>query len=408
MRNLNTVFCHLHSQPQPRYPRFTVCPYCREDARHEAIVVEAAVNYFSTRLPDFSIQTEVEITMGSEIRRPDIVLVDSEENKAVIVECKRIGFQGNGINQLKSYLCATATPLGVFANSTEAEDWKFFQNLGRNRFEDITKDIFWECIRDTAEGEDIQPLLDAETYYNQGNAKRKLRQYAAAIEDYDNAIRLKPDDAKAYYNRGLAKRSLGGYAASIEDYDTAIRLNPDYTKAYRSRGHANGILGQHAAAIEDYDNAIRLKPDDAAYYNRGIAKKHLGQHAAIEDYDEAIRLNPDCAKAYNNRGVAKDNLGQHADAIEDYDTAIRLEPDYAKAYNNRGVAKDNLGQYAAAIEDYDTAIRLEPDYAKAYNNRGVAKDNLGQHAAAIEDYDEAIHLEPDYADAHYNRERRLD
>lgn len=42
MRDLNTVFCHQHSHSQPRYPHFTLCPYCREDAPHEAIVVEAS------------------------------------------------------------------------------------------------------------------------------------------------------------------------------------------------------------------------------------------------------------------------------------------------------------------------------------------------------------------------------
>ena len=41
----------------------------------------------------------------------------------------------------------------------------------------------------------------AKVYYNRGNAKAELGQYAAAIADYDAAIRLKPDDADAYYNR---------------------------------------------------------------------------------------------------------------------------------------------------------------------------------------------------------------
>ena len=117
MRDLNAVFCHLHSHSQPRYPHFTLCPYCREDAPYEAIVVEATVNYFSAKLRDFFIETELEIQMGTAKRRADIILVDGKRNYAAIVECKRRGVQGDGIDQLKSYLCATDTPLGVFANS---------------------------------------------------------------------------------------------------------------------------------------------------------------------------------------------------------------------------------------------------------------------------------------------------
>lgn len=42
---------------------------------------------------------------------------------------------------MKSYLCATDTPLGVFANSTEPGNWDFFENLGRNQFKDVTSDL---------------------------------------------------------------------------------------------------------------------------------------------------------------------------------------------------------------------------------------------------------------------------
>ena len=53
----------------------------------------------------------------------------------------------------------------------------------------------------------------------------RLGQHSAAILDYDEAIRLDPDDAKAYYNRGHAKGELRRYPAAIADYNEAIRLD---------------------------------------------------------------------------------------------------------------------------------------------------------------------------------------
>ena len=132
MRDLEIVWCRLHSRSQPRYPCFTLCPECRADAPHEAIVVEAVVNYFSR--PEFSkffIETEREIQMGSENRRPDIVLLDEAEKFVAIAECKQKGVVNYGHKQLQSYLCATDTPLGIFANSMDPEDWKFYENLKR-------------------------------------------------------------------------------------------------------------------------------------------------------------------------------------------------------------------------------------------------------------------------------------
>ena len=245
--------------------------------------------------------------------------------------------------------------------------------------------------------------ISAETYFTWGNTKYDLGDYKGAIADYDNAIRLKPDDAKAYNNRGIAKDDLGQHFTAIADYDNAIRINPDLATAYNNRGVAKQKLGQHFAAIADYDNAIRINPDDAtAYNNRGIAKSDLGQHlAAIADFDTAIRLKPDLAIAYNNRGLAKYQLDQYFAAIADYDNAIRLKPDYAKAYVSRGNAKRELGQDVAAIADYDNAIRLKPDLAKAYYNRGIAKVLLNRISEAKQDVRTALRLAKQAGDTRF-------
>lgn len=109
----------------------------------EGIVVKEVASYFSKpKFQRFSIKRESPIQMGSDKRRADVVLVDSKGNLTAIAECKRPGVEGNGIDQLKSYLSATETRLGLFANSTVAEDWKFYKNLGQNRFREITRSKF--------------------------------------------------------------------------------------------------------------------------------------------------------------------------------------------------------------------------------------------------------------------------
>ena len=423
MRDLKTVFCHLHSHSQPRYPHFALCPYCREDAPHETIVVEAVVNYFSSKLRDFFIQTELEVQMGTTKRRADIVIVDGERNYAAIVECKRIGVRDDGIEQLNSYLCATDTPLGVFANSTVPNDWEFYENLGRNQFKDIRSDAFWKNIQGILEEENLQPSK----YYSRGLTKYNsgifattdgeydvaIEQYTAAIADLDKVIQLKPDNttahqfrANAYYNRGKVMDEVRQYAGAIADYDKFIQINPDYTEAYFKRGLVKAKLKQYDDAIADFDNAIRLKPNYVeAYYHRGLTKTLLGiPAAAVADFDNAIQLKPDFAQAYYYQGFTRMvKLEQYDDAIADFDNAIQLKPDYAEAYYWRGNAKVKLKQYAAAIADFDSIIQFKPNDAEAYYRRGNAKKLLGQQDAAIADFDNAIRLKPDYAEVYYRR-----
>ena len=109
----------------------------------EDVVVQEVVRYFSTpRFKRFAKKEEYPIQIGSYRGRADVALIDTDGTLAAIVECKRSGYEGSGPEQLKSYLSATDTPLGVFANETDPAAWKFYENLGRNQFKPIDRSRF--------------------------------------------------------------------------------------------------------------------------------------------------------------------------------------------------------------------------------------------------------------------------
>jgi tetratricopeptide (TPR) repeat protein/tRNA A-37 threonylcarbamoyl transferase component Bud32 len=267
---------------------------------------------------------------------------------------------------------------------------------------------FAAAIADYSEAIRIDPEL-ASVYNNRGNAEASLGNHDAAIADYSEAIRIDPGDATAYNNRASSQDSLGNYEAAIADYSQAIRVDPDFAIAYKNRGTARYSHGEYEAAIADYSEAIRVNPEYTLAYNqRGIAHESLGNYeAAIADYSEAIRTDPGYAMAHNNRGLAQESLGNHEAAIKDYTEAIRIDPGYVEAHVSRGSSQHSLGNYEAAIADYAEAIRIDPECAMAYYNRGLTQYSYGNYEAAIADYSEAIRLlpedHPEYAAAHINR-----
>ena len=118
----------------------------------EDVVVQEVVRYFSTpKFERFSTETEYAIQIGSYRGRADVALIDTDETLAAIVECKRSGYEGSGPEQLKSYLSATDTSLGIFANEIDPAAWRFYENLGRNQFKPISRSQFEARIlkRDT-------------------------------------------------------------------------------------------------------------------------------------------------------------------------------------------------------------------------------------------------------------------
>uniref|UniRef100_UPI00258A1BFB tetratricopeptide repeat protein n=1 Tax=uncultured Brachyspira sp. TaxID=221953 RepID=UPI00258A1BFB len=51
--------------------------------------------------------------------------------------------------------------------------------------------------------------------------------YEEAIEDFDKAIKLNPDNTDAYNNRGFTKENLGLYEEAFKDYKKALELDPN-------------------------------------------------------------------------------------------------------------------------------------------------------------------------------------
>ena len=106
--------------------------------------------------------------------------------------------------------------------------------------------------------------------------------------NYDNPIRLNPNDAEAYFNRGKVKSKSGQYFAALADYDSVIRLKPDHADAYLNRGMIKEKLGQYNDALKDFASAIRIKPNYAeAYYNRGKVKIMLSDTRSARRYFQA-------------------------------------------------------------------------------------------------------------------------
>ncbi len=278
----------------------------------------------------------------------------------------------------------------------EKKPEKRFQN-----FKEIREELqaFYHARTDEyVEVEGDGEKLEAWELLNKGVSLDNLGHHGEAIQSYDEAIRLSPQDAKFYNNRGTAYRALGQYDQALKDYEQAIQLSPWYPHAYNNRGLVYLALGQYEKALQDFDMVIQLHPwNPHAYNNRALVYRALRQHEkALQDFDLAIRLNPKDADAYNNRGLVYGALGKHERAIEDFTESIRLDSTNAKVSYNRGLAYQMIGKSEEALRDFDEAIRLHPGYSKAYFNRGIAFAACSQLDRALQDLNEAIRLDSTY------------
>jgi tetratricopeptide (TPR) repeat protein len=149
----------------------------------------------------------------------------------------------------------------------------------------------------------------------------ELGQYGPAIDELQQVIRLTSDrglQADAYANLGTAYRQSGDRAKARENYEECLRINPNQPTAW---------LGMGLLLLHQGD----AKQDDAT--QRGDA-----QQAAL-DFARAAEIQPS-PQAFLLLGRTLAGLGRNAEARSALENALKLQPDFADAQ----AALDSLGQ----------------------------------------------------------------
>ena len=96
-------------------------------------------------------------------------------------------------------------------------------------------------------------IMDGASNLNTGKPEK-------ALEDFNRAIKIKPQVAAGYLGRANTLQILGRYEESIEDYDITLEINPNLANAYINRASAYSHLGEYEKAIADYEKGLALDP----------------------------------------------------------------------------------------------------------------------------------------------------
>src|SRR5215469_2137324 len=204
----------------------------------------------------------------------------------------------------------------------------------------------------------------------------------------------------AHNNLGALLARQGKLTEAIEQYERALRVKPDFTEAHNNLGNTLADQGKVPEAIQCYKRALELNPSYAeAYYNLGNVLAHQGKLSeAIQLYERAVQLKPDYAEACYNMGVALRGEGKVAEAIQQFEQAIQLKSDYVEALNNLAYVLATAQN--ALLRNTTRAIALseQADHLTGGNNPIVlgtlatAYAEAGRYREALETVTRAVQL----------------
>ncbi len=191
------------------------------------------------------------------------------------------------------------------------------------------------------------------------------------------------DLAGAFFARGLSWAEKKEYDRAIADYNEAIRLNPQDAGFFNSRGDAWLDKKDYDRAIADFSEAIRLIPQckticlnllrrETPLNSRCWARAIRGAlPEALADCNESLRLLPGNADALDSRGLVHLKLRNYVAAIADYDAALRIKSEHAHSLYGRGLAKRAMGDRIGGEADATAARKIDPNIADEYKGYGV-------------------------------------
>jgi Flp pilus assembly protein TadD len=156
----------------------------------------------------------------------------------------------------------------------------------------------------------------------------KNGQTQAALERYNDALKMRPDDPLVLYDVANAFASLGNLDEAVKKYRRALQFAPGRPNILNNLGCA--LMGQNLLpeAITNFEAALQAKPD-FAYAHNSLATALFKQcrfAAAAQHFDQAVKLAPDNPQFVVNLGDTLARLGKLPAAAKCYRQALQREP----------------------------------------------------------------------------------
>ncbi len=122
-----------------------------------------------------------------------------------------------------------------------------------------------------------------------GLALERTGKVSEAAWQYEEALRIRPDDAEAHNYLGLALKRMGNAPEATGHYEEALRINPDYAEALNNLAWLLATRpptesGDAVRAVAMAERACKLSDDRVARYLDTLA----AAYAAASRFNDAI------------------------------------------------------------------------------------------------------------------------
>ena len=239
---------------------------------------------------------------------------------------------------------------------------------------------------------------NAQFYFELAQAQLKAGRRDAALENYRQAVQIKPDFVAALRSLGSALLESGDVSGAIATLEKARSAGHVDASARHELARAYQRAGRLADALSEAASAVRLDPNlTTAQVTLGGISVQMGDAQRAEAaYREAIRAQPDFAEAHSDLANLLTSQGDLAQAEYHFAISLKLAPREASIRYNYGVALAMAKRFAEAERQLELAVKDSPQMAEAYESLGNLSGRRGDWRGAIVRYQKALASRPGF------------
>jgi tetratricopeptide (TPR) repeat protein len=241
-------------------------------------------------------------------------------------------------------------------------------------------------------------------YLRAGNsmtAQQDPKNVLAAIDLYEQAIKLDPSFARAY--AGMSDSAMRMYRFTREQKwidkalsaaEQAQHLDDTLVDAKLSLASVYTATGRLTEAVATLADAAAVRPSAGVLTRLGRAYMDSGRtDDAIAAYKQSIEKDPYSWIGYAALGNVYMRAGRYDEALVALKKVTELDPANATGYNDLGAAYIQLGRYSDAAATLTKSLDLLPS-AATYTNLAIVNAYQGDFSAAVSAFEKSAELAP--------------
>lgn len=349
---------------------------------------------------------DVDFLNGSIMKEGDYFWEDCGEKKTFIIQkgkIRDISKIESEISDYKQIITQNKTLATVLISGHIDEALKYIEIFGQYnpQFKQTAEKLmmeFYAYIKgDSTKTSDI--MARAYSLARKGNNFIQKADYEKALDYFEKALDLCPNDISLLNNIGFTYGEMKKYDKAIETYEKSLKIKPSHANTWNGLALSYKKLGKYEDAIRACKKAIELDPNDKDFQNNFTI--------IMEEYhlkDPSKRKNNEYKKRFlyierdliqgNKFSIAKSELGHiiHEVKIKNLSEVLDRARELLRLCNSKE------REFSKMIDKNDLDdLKIPKEAQKLFNLANEYIDNK-EFEEALKYLNQALEIEPNYAE----------